>query len=183
MDGTVEGEEVRGAQDAFYDTEVYQVGPFRYRLFAVFVTSAYDACEGLDLLEEVDGICAEQCADFNEIANEHLTGDTLWTLALLFSTTTEVEQDYKYDVTGEDASFSAALYRVDIADLYEREPCMEACEEDDLMPSDSWTARGGSAAIRGWNEDGDLRGRYEARFRDGDVEGRFRADFCPGLFW
>ena len=49
------------------------------------------------------------------------------------------------------------------------EACEELCEEDrQLMPSESWTATGGSAEIRHWKEEEGLRGRYEATFRHGD---------------
>ncbi len=184
MDGTMEGEDVRGAQDAFYDTELYQIGAFRYRIFAVLVTSAYDGCEGLEALEEAEGTCSILCGDLHELALEHLTGDTLWTLSLLFATTTEVEQDYEWNDATSEASFSASLTRTDTTALFDPEACEELCGEDrQLMPSESWTATGGSGTIKHWKEDEGLRGRYEATFRHGEVEGRFDASFCPGMFW
>lgn len=182
MAGTMEGEEIAEAQDAFYDTMMYQMGVHHYRLFAVFVTSASDGCEVLDRLERMEGSCGAQCLEIVEIAEDHLSGRALWTLGLLLATTGEADQDYEWYDSIEEASFSASLDRTDLLDVYDRAACKAACLDEDLMPVETWIATGGSVKVRHWREERHLRGRYEITFEDGTVEGSFDAEYCPGLF-
>lgn len=184
LGGTVDGEPVGGARDAFYDSLSVDLGPLSYDAHVVVITNFADGCEVFEeFTETFEPNCEERCEAYLEIAETyHLRGESLWSATLYANTSDGVDAEFDLDPAVGDGEFSASFAIWDGEPLQDVDACEEACKDNELLESDVEDGEDGVLTL----EEGDelLRGRFEVDFGGDDaVSGSFAARPCDMENW
>lgn len=185
LGGSIDGDGVGGARDAFYDTVGVDLGPLgEYELLIVLVTDFADGCEVFEEISNtLEPACDERCDDYLDIAETyHLRSDRFWSTTFSVNTSDGVDRTFDYDTDLGDGEFTTSFSGWDGAPLQDAAACEEACEDGDLLAPEVDDGDDGELELE---EDGDLiRGRFDVSFGGDDgLSGSFAAHPCDMGDW
>ena len=185
VSGSVDGERVGGARDAFYDELVIDLGPLgEFTFVAVFVSDIPDACQVFEeVFETIEPVCDDRCDEYIDIADTFGLGhDEYWALAMVFSADGSIDGEYDYDADLSEDEFTAAISRYDTSVLQDAGTCEDACEDGELLLPDDEDGNSGVAELE---RDGDeLKGSFDIDLGGDDrLKGSFRATECDITDW
>ncbi len=182
--GSVDGERVGGARDAFYDTLRLDFGPFGELEYLVVMVTDFD--EGCAVFEEffdiVEFSCDDLCDEYVDVAEQYRLDARQWSLALVVNTSDGIDGAFDLDDELGDGEFTASFTSWDTAPLRDPTTCEEACEDGELLDSDVDQGEGGTLELA---EDEDrIKGRFELELGGDDrLDGSFTATECDMADW
>jgi hypothetical protein len=187
LGGVVDGERVGGARDAVWDDVELDFGPFgEWSATTVLVTDIPNSCEVLDdMADAFEFDCEERCEEYLDVLERHNLGqDSYFALSIYADTSDGAEGSFGHDDEVGEGEFDASFVRWDVSVIADPAACEEACEEGELLESESEEVDGGELELAGF--DGDiLSGRFTVEFGgDEGVQGSFHAASCDlGDVW
>lgn len=184
--GIVDGEPVRGASDAIFDTVDVDYGWFgSWRGTIVLLTEFPDACEVYEALYDVEPTsCDDLCEEYIEVVEAHgLRADHYWSTVIAINTASGEEGTFDLDQDLGDEEFALGLYDYDNVPLQGADACEEACKDEDLLVPDIEEGEDGELEIDRADHDV-VQGRFEVEFGGDDrLDGAFSARPCDMDDW
>ena len=184
VQGTVDGQEVMGARDAFYDSVEF----FGIDVTVVGIADFESSCEVFEgLLDNEETQCDERCEDYIALLEERpIPEDEAFSIILVANVGVGAVGSYDFanQALNED-TFDGSYSVYDTSPLATLEACIETCEDDgafELLDTDTTDATGGSLEILSETTES-LKGEFSLQL-DGDaLEGTFDATPCEISDW
>ena len=184
--GQVDGEEVRGGSDAYFDTIEADLGVVTVSLTVIAVTDFRNACDVFEgFLDNEETSCPERCEDYLEVVDElGVSTSGGWQVTMLANTSGGKVGSYDHQaIPAIVDTFSASYATYDTEALSDQEACERACEGGAIIDGDDVSARGGDLEIEEESEDR-LIGSFVLDMEGSDtLEGSFRAKPCDTSDW
>lgn len=185
LHGTIDGERVGGARDAFYDTVGVDLGPLgEYELLVVMLTDFADGCEVIEAFAEAnEPSCEERCEEILGISEDfRLGGDRFWGTTFSVNTSDGIDGRFEHDGDLGEGEFTSSFSLWDGEPLRDADACEDACEDGELLVADVENGEDGELELE---QDGDvIVGRFDVSYGgDEGMKGSFVAQPCDMGEW
>lgn len=185
VNGSVNGDGVNFARQAYFDVYEYDLGWLgQYYFTGVLLSDVGSSCDALEELSDAlsEGDCEERCEDYAVAADTYLGSGDHWTVYIgaWEEDASDIVGEYSYSNDTEEGTFGASYTRFNASLAQDQDACEDACEEgDDLLSADDETGEDGVFIIESHEPNVRMTGEFELDFGGEDrLSGNFDASPC-----